>query len=149
MNELYKSLSPAVRDDLSRLEKRAIVPAGTKLISEAVAPERVIVIERGSVEISVPAGERAMSLNVAGEGKVLGLRSIIAGAVPEIEATTLEECAISFISRQDFLKVLEQNPEMYFAIAKVLSADLNTAERFLREAPRIANKPRASNGLSC
>src|SRR5579864_2721345 len=130
MNELYKSLSPAVRDELSKQEKRAIVPAGTNLIGEAVTPERMIAIERGSVEISVPAGGRTISLNVAGEGKVLGLQSIIAGALPEIEATTLEECTISFISRKDFLKVLEQHPEMYFAIAKVLSAELNTAEHF-------------------
>jgi len=32
---------------------------------------------------------------------------------------------------------------------EVLSADLNTAEHFLREAPTIATRPRASNGVAC
>lgn len=138
MNELYKSLSPAARDELSGHEKQATVPAGRKLISQDAIPEHLIVIEQGSVEISVPAGKRAMPLSVAGEGKVLGLRPIVAGVLPEIEATTLEECRISLISRQDFLRVLSQHPEMYFAIAKVLSTDLNAAQRFLRMTPRAA-----------
>lgn len=37
---------------------------------------------------------------------------------------------------------------MYFAIAKVLTADLNTAERFLRGARRIAKQRSAALPLS-
>ena len=150
MNELYQSLPPAVCQELSRLEEQATVPAGTKLIREGVTPDHLIAIERGSVEISVPAGENVISLSAAGQGKVLGLRSIIAGALPEFEATTLEECRISSISRQDFLEVLKRHPEMYLAISKVLSADLHAAQRLLRETPRMANRgQRSPDGVIC
>ena len=144
-NELYESLSPAVRAELSRYEEKAAVPANTRLIREGVIPEHLIVIRHGSVEISVLAGDQAISLRTAGEGKVLGLRAIVAGESPETEATTLEDCELVLIPRQAFLDVLKKYPEMYFAISKVLSADLNAAESFLRHATRAAFRNRNSS----
>lgn len=140
MNELYHSLPPNIREELSKYEEQAIVPAGWKLISEGVIPEHLVAIERGSVEISVSAGGKPISLSVAGEGKVLGLRSILINAPPEVVATALEECAIVRIPREAFLNLLEEHPEIYFAVSKVLGADLNAAERFLREFPRASRK---------
>src|SRR5215510_260579 len=140
LNELYKELTPEVRDELSRHEERVTVPAGTKLIRPRSTPEHLIFIEQGSVEISVPAGEKALCVNVVGSGKVLGLRPIVANAAPEIEATTLEDCTIVRIPREIFVSAVKHHPEMYFAISKVLSADLNHAERLLRDLPRSAKK---------
>ena len=144
MNELYASLSPAVRDELSKYEEEILVPEGTTLISRSVAPEHVIVLQQGAVEISVPAGDKVLPLSIAHSGKVLGLRAIIAGALPEIEVRTVEECKILRIPKESFLEVLKQHPELYFAISKVLSADLNVAERFLRDIPRSAGKERVA-----
>jgi CRP-like cAMP-binding protein len=140
LNELYQSLPPAARETLSQYEERVTVPAGTKLIRQGVMPEHLIAIQQGSVEVSVPAGEKAMLLSVAGEGKILGLRPILSRAAPEIEATAVEDCTILRIPQQRFLEVLKQHPEMYFAISKVLSGDLNAAERFLRQGQKVAGK---------
>lgn len=136
VNGLYKSLSPQVRKELSHHEEQATIPAGTRLIRPGVTLEHVIVILSGTVKISVPAGDKALSLNVAGCGRVLGLRPILDNTPPEIEATTAEECTILRIPRKGFLEVLKQHPEVYFAISRVLSEDLHAAERFLRDVPR-------------
>ena len=149
LNELYRSLTPAIREELSRLEEQAIVPAGTKLISHTAIPGYLIVIEQGSVEISVPAGERTVSLSVAGRGKVLGLRPVVAKVLPEIDATTLEQCTIRRIAGDTFLELLRQHPEMYVAISKILSTDLNEAERLLRDLPRAAGKDKRPTHLNC
>lgn len=141
-NELYSSLSPAVRDELSRLAQEMIVPAGTTLISHTQCPECLIIIEEGSVEISVAGLEKPTRLSVADAGKVLGLRAIVSGELPEIEATTLTECKVRRIPRQAFLEVVQQRPELYLAICKVLSSDLNAAERFLRQTSRTPSKGR-------
>lgn len=141
-NELYESLSPAVRAELSRYEEKSEVLANTRLIREGVIPEHLIVIRHGSVEISVPAGDHAIPLRTAGAGKVLGLRAIVAGEPPEMEATALENCELVLIPRHSFLDVLKRCPEMYFAISKVLSVDLNAAESFLRQASRSAFRNR-------
>lgn len=140
INELYTSLSPEVRDELSRLEQRLIVPDGTRLISHCEVPEYLFIVEEGSVEICVPCTEKPARLSVASAGKVLGLRAIVSGELPEIEATTQGECTILRIPQLEFLKVVKQRPELYPAICKVLSADLNTAERFLRQTSRTPAK---------
>lgn len=131
-----------MRDELSRHEEEATVPAGTKLISQTVVPGHLILVQHGSVEISVSGAARVTRLSVAGKGKVLGLRAILSGERPEIEATALDDCRIFRIPRQAFLEVACRRPEIYFAICKVLSADLDIAERFLRETPRTPPRKR-------
>lgn len=142
MNELSQELSPELRKELALHEQQSVIPAGTRLIQQGVVLEGLIVIQRGTVEISVPVGERSMLLAKAGAGKVLALRPVLVGTVPEIDATTLEECTVAHIPRHRFLEVLRAHPEMYFAVSKVLSADLNTAERLFREIPRTAGRKR-------
>ncbi len=95
----------------------------------------MIIVDKGSVEISIPAGGHTISLAVAGKGKVCGLRSIVGGVLPEIDVTTLEQCEVTLIPAGIFTGMVERHPEMYFAIAKVLSGDLKAAETILREIP--------------
>ncbi len=142
MNELYQSLSPAVREELSQRADETTVPAYTYLLRQDAIPEHLIIIMQGSVEISVPSGGQALCLRVAGVGKALGLQAIVTGTFPEIEARTLEDCRVLRIPRQWFLDVLKRRPEMYLAISKVLSGDLSAAERFLRQAPRSGGRAR-------
>jgi CRP-like cAMP-binding protein len=140
MNELFQALSPELCEELSLYEEQSVFPAGTKLIRQDIFPEDLIIICQGTVEISVLVGSRLMPLDKAGAGKVLALLPILAGTLPEIEATTLEECIVARIPRERFLQVLQAHPEMYFAISRVLSTALNTAERFLREIPRAGSR---------
>ena len=152
-NELYDSLAPETCQELIEAEEETTVPAGARLVTHGEPLESLIIIKQGSVEISVPAGARAIFLAVAGRGKVLGLRGIVAevlpeiqgGTLPEIDVTALEECKIATIARGRFSELLRQHPEIYFGISKVLSGDLKTAERCLRQAPRPTNGGRGGS----
>jgi CRP-like cAMP-binding protein len=73
-----------------------------------------------------------VSLGIAGPGKVFVLHSIIAGAAPEATVTCLQECQVTLVPREIFLGALGRNPQMYLAVVKVLSSDLATAHRVLR-----------------
>src|SRR5579859_1249680 len=97
MNELSQELSPELREELSLHERQSVIPPGTRLIRQGIVLEELIVIQRGAVEISVPVGERSMFLTKAGAGKVLALRPVLVGTVPEIDATTIEECTVTHI----------------------------------------------------
>ena len=68
LNELYTGLAPAVVEELTKHEQRETIPAGTKLISQGTMPDHLIFIEQGSVEISVPAGDKALCLSIVGSG---------------------------------------------------------------------------------
>ena len=61
-NELYEALSAEIREALGRLEEVNTVPAGTQLISQHVPPQHVIILNQGSVAISVPAGGKSISV---------------------------------------------------------------------------------------
>ena len=110
-------------------------PIGYGLITEGIRPGHLIIVDQGSVEISISSGSQSISLAVAGPGKVLGLRSVVGGVLPETNVTTLEQCEITLIPEAAFVGVVKEHTEMYFAIAKVLSGDLKTAEVILREIP--------------
>src|SRR5947209_3782268 len=138
-NELYETLSAEVREVLLKLEQVSTFPAGAQLIAQNVAPEHVIILNQGSVEISVPAQGKTISMALAGNGKVFGLRSVVSGELPEINVICLEECTVTLLPRAGFLRTLKQYPQVYFAVAKVLSADLKLAQDLLREMPRAVN----------
>lgn len=132
-NELYANLSAEVLQQLTNEERSATVPAGSKLIEYAVAPRQLIILNSGLAEITVTVAGKPASLDIAGPGSVLGLRSIMCGEVPEIDVTCLEDCEITLLQRDTFLEVLRRNPDMYFAVVKVLSEDLKRVQGFLRD----------------
>jgi CRP-like cAMP-binding protein len=132
-NELYDMLSPESRAELARFEQVRIVPAGTHLITCGVAPENLVIVNAGKVEITLDCRSRhPASLGYSGAGKVFGMRATVSGELPEIDVTCLESCSITTVPRDVFLAFLKNNPQAYFAVAKVLSSDLQIADRILR-----------------
>jgi CRP-like cAMP-binding protein len=131
-NELYESVSPMVREELRSYEEQTLVPSGAKLITYGVRSEHLIIINVGSAEIFAPTARESISLGMVGPGKVLHLVSIMRDALPEIEAIALEECTVGLIPAVKFLSTVERYPETYFAIAKILSADLKMVEKLLQ-----------------
>jgi CRP-like cAMP-binding protein len=145
-NELFANLSVDVQQQLTQEAKSGTALKGSRLIQQGVAPGRLIFIESGSAEITVPVDGKPVSLGTVGSGKVLGLRSIMCDEIPEIEVTCLEECKITLLSKEAFLKILQRNPQMYFAVVKVLTADLKAVQSFLREKSgraKSAGRPRS------
>ena len=135
-NELYAGLTTELRNELQKYEQEIKVPQGYKLIQYGVRPERLMILNSGTVEISVPSGGNEVSLGTAGPGKVFGMRAAVSGEVPEINVTALEECELTVITGEDFASVLRNFPQIYFAVAKVLSADLKIADQLIRNCAR-------------
>jgi CRP-like cAMP-binding protein len=132
-NELYANVPAGVQHELKQEAKSETAVQGSKLIQHGVAASRLIFLDSGSAEITVPVGGKTISLGKVEPGKVLGLRSIMCGEVPEIDVTCLEDCEISLLSSEAFLDVLRRNPQMYFAVVKILTSDLKTVQSFLRD----------------
>jgi CRP-like cAMP-binding protein len=132
-NELYEMLAPELRAELARFEQVQVVPAGTHLITCGVPPESLVIVNAGKVEITLDCRSRhPASLGYSGAGKVFGMRATVSGELPEIDVTCLESCSITTVPCDVFLALLKNNPQAYFAVAKVLSSDLQIADRILR-----------------
>jgi CRP/FNR family cyclic AMP-dependent transcriptional regulator len=136
INELYAVLPPSVRQELEKHEHLRTVPQGTTLIEHGRLPDGLVILNSGTVQISVPCPRRSASLTTGQAGKVFGMRAAISGEPPDIDVTCIDPCRVTFLPRDVFLTLLETKPEIYFAVAKVLSADLRIADRILRNFPR-------------
>jgi CRP-like cAMP-binding protein len=141
-NELCASLSADIRQELSKFAQAITVEPGSKLLRHGTRPDKLIILNSGKVEVTVPVEGKTLALGTAGPGKVFGLRAIVAGETSEIEVTALEKCSLTVLPADEFLNVLHRNPEMYMAVVKVLSGDLRNADSFLRQ--KAGNLPLAS-----
>lgn len=135
-NELYAGLSTELRQELASHGQAVTVPPGTKLLLCGTCPGQLIILNSGSAEISVLVAGKPLSLGVARTGKVFGLRSIIAGAPPDTNVTCLEQCDVTLVPQRAFLDILQRQPQMYVAVAKVLSSDLAAADSVIRNHAR-------------
>jgi len=106
------------------------------LLQCGIPADRLIILNSGSAEISVSIAGKIRSLGVEGPGKVFALDSIISGAALHTSVTCVEECSVTLMPKEGFLEVLRRNPQMYFAVAKVLSSDLAAADRIIRNYAR-------------
>jgi CRP-like cAMP-binding protein len=147
MNELYAVLPLEARQELEKHEQLITVSAGTSLIKHGVLPKGLVILTQGTVEISVPCSRRPTSMSITQPGKVFGMRAAITGELPEIDVTCLEPCCITFLPRNIFLDLLTARPEMYFAVAKVLSADLQMANQILSSTARRYSALRTHGAL--
>jgi CRP-like cAMP-binding protein len=132
LEELYRSVPRDLAKSVRESETHVIVPAATKLIYCGKRPEHLIMLCAGSVEISLPCGKQAIVLSLAAPGRVFGLRALVTGELPEIEAICRSECELRLLPEKIFTSALKSNPQMYFAVTKLLSADLQLAQAYLK-----------------
>jgi len=135
-NELYAGLTEAARQELASHGISAIAARGTHLVERGAAPAGVVILNAGTAETTVLVAGKEVSLGVDRPGKVFALHPIMSGSKPEVMVTCLEECRVTIVPKTVFLEILERYPEMYFAVGKVLSADLASADRVIRECAR-------------
>jgi len=141
-NELYSLLPAELCQELQKHEQTVDVPQGTSLMKHGVLPAGLVILNSGSVQVSVPCSRRSASVTTAQKGKVFGMRAALAGEPPEVDVTCLEKCRVTIVPREAFLDVLKINPQIYFAIAKVLSGELQIANRILSTSVRRYAAPR-------
>jgi CRP-like cAMP-binding protein len=135
-NELYAVLRAELRQELAQHEQLMTVPEGAILIDHNILPDNLVILNSGTVRVSVPSPKRAASMTTGQQGKVFGMPAAISGRLPEIDVTCIEPCNITVLPREVFENLLKSHPEVYFAVAKVLSADLQIADRILRNRHR-------------
>jgi len=131
-NQLYAQLSEQACQELAKHEQRLTVSGGTSLVRYGVPMNHLVILDSGSAEIYVPSAGKALSLGIAGPGRVLGLQSVLSGEAPPTSAICRELCDVTLVPREVFLGVLRRHPQIYFSIARILSSELSTADHAIR-----------------
>jgi len=116
--------------DLRGLESAktsSIYPRGALLFAEGQRPQGVYILREGRAKISVASAEgKTLVLKIAGPGDVLGLHSVLMENAALATVETIDRCRIDFVSREDFVSLLEGDGKSHLDIARALSLELRS-----------------------
>jgi CRP/FNR family transcriptional regulator len=102
------------------------------LFLEGSIPRGVFCINKGKVKVYTLGDEgKEQIIQIAGEGEILGFRSIFSGEPYKVSATTLEDCNICFIHRESFLSMIDTNATLRNALLKEFSKELAERAEFI------------------
>jgi CRP/FNR family transcriptional regulator, cyclic AMP receptor protein len=103
-------------------------PSGAMIFAEQEHARGAFILLKGRVKLTMSSSEgRSAILRIADRGEVLGLEAIVSGRPYQATAETLEPCEVTFVPREEFLRVLRQNPEASLHAAQQLSSTYQTA----------------------
>ncbi len=95
--------------------------SGKTLFREGELPKGVYYLHDGSVSLTF-AGR---TLRIAEPGQILGLSAIVGGRPNDSSAITRTPAMTGYISKERFLQLLEDNPELWLTVLQMISSDIS------------------------
>jgi CRP/FNR family cyclic AMP-dependent transcriptional regulator len=118
---------------LQNIKATSVYPKGAMLCLEGQSPRGVFVLCTGRAKLSTTSSEgKSMILRVAEPGEVLGLTAALSGSPYEATVETLEPSQANFIAQSDFVRFLQEFPEVGLKVAKQLTHNCQCAYEEIR-----------------
>jgi len=129
----FCQLQTAALKDLDGTKASSVYPERAVLFMEKQDPRGVFIVCEGQVKLTISSsGGKTLILHIAKPGEVLGLSAVINGTPYEVTAETLRPSQVAFIRRDDFLRLMAHNPEIYQHIVKQMASSYDAACEQLR-----------------
>ncbi|MCH8029815.1 MAG: Crp/Fnr family transcriptional regulator [Candidatus Dadabacteria bacterium] len=114
---------------------KSIYPGGTVVFVEDDQPRGVYCICSGRVKLSGYSSDgRAVIVDIATAGNVLGVKELLSGNPYNLTAETLVPTQLCFIRKDDFLGFLNQNGDVCLRLVEELCTKLCEAHRKVSDA---------------
>ena len=124
-NSLFKSFCNEEVEELNIVKNCAYYKKSQPLFIEGSMPRGVFCLNKGKVKIFSRGEEgKEQIIHVAKEGEIVGFRAMFSEEPYKVTASTLEESNICFISKADFLNLVDTNVTLRNGIMKELSTEL-------------------------
>jgi CRP/FNR family transcriptional regulator len=102
------------------------------LFIEGSFPRGVYCLNQGKVQVFARGDEgKEQIIHIAKEGDIIGFRAMFSGDPYRVSASTLEECNICFIAKEEFLDMIDKNTSLRNGIIKELSKELGDQALFI------------------
>ena len=138
-------------DDLETIESNkscAYFKKDQPLFIEGSLPRGVFAINEGKVKIYSRGSEgKEQIIHVATSGEIVGFRAMFSGEPYSVAADTLEESNICFISKNDFLSLVDTNTTLRNGILKELSKELADRASFIKNMAQKSVRERLAAAL--
>jgi len=118
---------------LQSIKATSVYPKGTMLCLEGQAPRGIYVLCTGKAKISTTSSEgKSIILRIAEPGEVLGLTAALSNTPYEATVETLEQTQANFISHSEFLRFIQEYPEVGMKVAQQLTHNCKCAYTEIR-----------------
>jgi CRP/FNR family transcriptional regulator len=119
--------------ELSECETLQHRPAGTILFAEGDQPRGIYLIHSGTIELLMRARNGEWKrMRAASTGEILALESVVSRRPHDATARAITPCALGFIERDSFLRVIDKSPAIWFSVLRLLSQGVNASYDSLR-----------------
>lgn len=100
--------------------------SGSMLFVEGQLANGVYMLCHGEAKLYTCSRDgKVVILHVARPGELLGLSAVISGGTYEVSAEVIEPCQVNYITRADFLRLMNAHPDVAMSTVKQLSARYN------------------------
>ncbi len=129
---LFADLSSAELESVDLHKSCILYKKGQTLYYEGTRPMGLFCINSGKVKVyKITSDGKEQILHLAKAGDFIGYRALISDEFYSASATVIEEGAICYIPKSEFIEILNNNPRFFKQIMKKLSDDLGIMEQKL------------------
>lgn len=100
------------------------LPPGTVLFREGDQPEGVYLLRSGEISLVHTRPGKEDLVDMAIPGRVLGLSAVLTFRDHLATAVAKTECELSFIEREEFRRLVDEYPDIWFSLLHQLSQDV-------------------------
>lgn len=124
-HSFIEKLNPEELNDLEHNRGCSFYKKSDFLFLEGSYPRGVYCLNHGKVKVFKRGDEgKEQIIHIAKPGEIIGFRAMLSGDPYLVSAETIEECAVCFISKDEFFKMMDANSEFRNEIIKELSKEL-------------------------
>ena len=132
-HRLFCNLSIEALQRLQDIKATSVYPKGALLCLEGQPPRGVFVLCTGRAKLLTTSSEgKTIILRIAEPGEVLGLTAAVSSTPYEASIETLEPSQANFISQADFLRFLQDYPDVGMRVARQLTHNCKCAYEEIR-----------------
>ncbi len=147
-NPLFQELDDKTFDELLRSAQPKIHKARKLIFHEGDPGGSLLMILSGQIKISsIAANGKECVLAFLGPGDVVGELTFLDGGARTATAQAIEQTRTLELSRQPFIKVLENNPATALKIIEIVCKRLRATSEMVEDATLLAAAPRLARTL--
>ena len=124
-NSLIDKLNDSELSELEQSRGCSYYKKQDTLFVEGSYPRGVFCLNHGKVKVFARGDEdKEQIIHIAKPGEIIGFRAMLSGDPYRVSAEALEECAICFITQDEFFKMIDSNTDFRNEIIRGLSKEL-------------------------
>ncbi len=128
-SSVFCSMHTESLEQVSDSKSCSVFRKGQIIFHEGSNPYGVYCIKHGKVKLSIVGDEgREQIVRLAGDGDLLGYRSLLVAERYNATAVAIEDSQVCFVPRDVFLPIVKQDANLSHELLKLLSHQLKDAE---------------------